>query len=404
MVSFKETVWRVAVIFSSAVLLLITTTFYIFRSDRSTSGPREKVKEFVDWMENSSSMKGYFPMLSYFFGMILLLNGILLLRPLDIAYDVVVTVFTLSLLSMYVALLSVIIYLLWQSRRKGIKRKLKLGIPLSILLMVSVSVLFIMASDRLDPDGWFGWMFLVMSLLWFIGALLYDLIKRRPISRKKKDSEDLPIATIALVASVFTAMAFLAKGDNLENYNTLTILMAIIWVVGAVFFFIKGTSDRRKVRKRKKELNIPEKAKIIQVDDIKDSNRGKPLVSKKHYLIGSPDILIEENGSKVPVEIKTGRAPMKPYFSHIMQLSAYLVLVDTNYNQKTTYGYIEYVPREGARQRHKVEWDMLTKALVLSKVSEIRDAERTGTAHRNHNREGKCRSCSRRTGCPERLA
>jgi CRISPR-associated exonuclease Cas4 len=355
-------------------------------------------------MEKSRTVKGYFPMLSYFFGIILLLNGIVLLRPLGIAYDVVVTIFTLSLLIMYGALLSSIIFMIWVSKKRGVKKDLKIGFPLSILLLVSMSVLFILASDRLDPDGWFGWMFLIMSLMWFIGALSYDLFKRKPTSKKKKDSEDLPIATIALVASVFTAMAFLARGDNLENYNTLTIIMAIIWVIGAVFFFIKGTSERRKVRKRKKELNIPEKARIVQVDDIKDSNRGKPLVSKKHYLIGSPDILIEENGTKVPVEIKTGRAPKKPYFSHIMQLSAYLVLVDTNFKQKTSYGYIEYVPKDGARKRHKVEWDMLTKALVLSKVSEIRDAERTGVAHRNHKREGKCRSCSRRTGCPERLA
>lgn len=399
----KDTVWRLVVIISSMVLLMATMTAYIYKRSFSYPGTKEKIKGFIARMEEGGKVKGYFPMLSYFFGLVLLFNGIILLRPLGIAYDSVVTVFTLSLLFLYGALLSSMVILLSRLRRKGGKRELKLGIPLSILLLVSLSVLFILASDRIDEDGMFGWLFLVLSLLWFIGALLYDIFKKKPRTRMKKGTEDLPIATIALVASVFTAMAFLTKGNNLETYNALTILMAGLWLVGAIFFFIKGTTERRTVQKGKEDLKIPQDARIVQVDDLEKGRGGKPLVSKKHFLIGSPDILIEENGKKVPVEIKTGKVPTNPYFSHIMQLSAYLVLVDANYNQRSDYGYIEYAPRKGSRQRHKVEWDMVTKALVLSKVSEIRDAERNGIAHRNHNREGKCRSCSRRIGCPERL-
>src|SRR2546428_13850716 len=43
--------------------------------------------------------------------------------------------------------------------------------------------------------------------------------------------------------------------------------------------------------------------------------------------------------------------------------------------------------------------------MVLGKMEEMRAAvARGGDVHRNHNRPGKCIGCSRREGCPERLA
>jgi CRISPR-associated exonuclease Cas4 len=87
-----------------------------------------------------------------------------------------------------------------------------------------------------------------------------------------------------------------------------------------------------------------------------------------------------------------------------MQLTCYMILMDANLNVHTPYGYIEYASPEGDRKRFKVESDMLTRALALSKVSEIRSAERTGEAHRDHDRIGKCRNCAKADLCPESLA
>jgi CRISPR-associated exonuclease Cas4 len=403
----EGTVWRIIVVISSVFLLVVSTAVYLTRSFAPGKRPRESIWALLRKMEKSKSASSYFSYLSYIFGLVLLINGIILLRPLGIPDKTIVTVFTISLLVLYGVLFVSLVYFLKTPGKEGEGRDLNLGIPMVIVLLVSLSVLFIMVSSDIDPDGYFGWVFLILSLLWFIGALIYDLVKGRSRFLKKKrnrDKEDLPLATIALMASVFTAMAFLSQGKNLENYNTLSVLIAGLWLGGAILFFIKGSKERRTARTGKVMMKIPESARIVQVDDIGSGKRGKPLVSKRHFLIGSPDLLIEENGEKIPVEIKTGKLPPKPHFSHIMQVSAYLVLVDVNYNQNTPYGYIEYSPADGNRRRHKVEWDMMTKALVLSKVSEIREAGRTGEVHRNHNREGKCRFCSRRKGCPERLA
>jgi CRISPR-associated exonuclease Cas4 len=274
------------------------------------------------------------------------------------------------------------------------------------MLLISLSVLFIFISDYIDPAGNLGWIFLVISLLWFIGAIGYDLVGWIRSGRTRNGSEekqDLPIAATALLASVFTASTFLAKGDNLEDYYMASVVIAGAWLLGAVFFFWRGSRQERVVEKGMEDLSFTEEVKMVEADDLTERKGSKPLTSKKHFLVGAPDIIIQENGHKIPVEIKTGRIPLKPYFSHIMQLSAYLVLMDVNYKQETPFGYVEYAPSDKKRKRFKVEWDIMTKALVLSKVSEIREAERIGEAHRNHQREGKCRNCSRRQGCPERL-
>jgi CRISPR/Cas system-associated exonuclease Cas4 (RecB family) len=303
--------------------------------------------------------------------------------------------------------LSITITLYFRSHRDDMREgSLKLGLPLVLMFLISISVLFIFISDQVDPEGDFGWVFLVVSLLWFLGAIGYDLASRLRVKDHGNASNtkaDLPVAALALIASVFTASTFLAKGDNLEEYSFATIVVAGAWLLGAIFFFWRGSYQRKLINDVKERLSIPERATVISADDLNDRGGSKPLVSKRHFLVGSPDMVIDEDGYRIPIEMKTGRIPHSPFFSHQMQLGAYLILMDTNFKQNTPYGYIDYVPDTGELKRFRIDWDMVTKALVLSKVSEIRDAERTGVAHRNHDREGKCRNCSRRKGCPERL-
>jgi CRISPR-associated exonuclease Cas4 len=209
---------------------------------------------------------------------------------------------------------------------------------------------------------------------------------------------------MAVLATFFTASTFLARVDSLKEYYILAVVVSALWTVGAIFFFFVGVISLRSASRGKEILSIPEDGTVIEAYDIdKGGGDNEPLVSRRHFLIGSPDLVIEENGLKIPVEIKSGRVPPKPHFSHVMQLGAYLILIDANFKQVTPYGYVEYRPSEGNRRRFTEEWDMMAKAMVLSKVSEIRESEKTGIAHRNHRREGKCRNCSRRQGCPERM-
>lgn len=67
----------------------------------------------------------------------------------------------------------------------------------------------------------------------------------------------------------------------------------------------------------------------------------KPFFSKEHLLVGKPDSILHTKDGLVPVEVKSSRRPEQPYFSHIMQLISYCLLVEIN-REKPKKGLIQY--------------------------------------------------------------
>lgn len=404
--SLDVNIWRIGVITLSIIMIGVSIAYYFRVRYTRSSHTRDTLKDLAKGLDSKDMKRSNTPLLFYLYGILLMVNGVLLLRPFGMDDEVVGTFLAISLIVLYLFMM-VSVTLYFQSHRSKLREgNLNLGAPLVIMLLISLSVLFIFLSDLIDPRGHLGWVFLVISLIWFVGAIGYDLVKRIKSGGRRTDQEerqDLPIAAMALLASVFTASTFLAKEGNLQIYSNTSVIIAGVWLLGALFFFWRGAFQKRIAEKGMEGLSMPEGTEMVSADDIGNRKGTKPLTSKKHYLVGAPDMIIEEDGFKIPIEVKSGRIPLKPYFSHIMQLSAYLILMDVNYTQDSPFGYIEYTPFEKERKRFRIEWDIMTKALVLSKVSEIREAERIGVTHRNHQREGKCRNCSRRNGCPERL-
>ncbi len=399
-------VWRIGVVLLSILLIGISIAYYFGSRSEKGISQRVSIKKVVGGIDKKKWSGSNTPILFYVYGIILMVNGVVLMRPFGIKDDTVGTVLAGSLLVLYFFML-ITMTLYFRSHRSDIQRgEVKIGLPLMIMLLISLSVLFIFISDEIDPRGDFGWVFLLLSLIWFIGAIGYDMVSKFRSGRMKSKTtkkHDLPVAALALLASVFTASTFLAKGDNLDHYYMASVVIAGVWLIGAVFFFWRGALQRKLAEEGIEELSLPKGSEMVIADDVENRKGTKPLSSKRHFLVGAPDMIIEEDGKKIPIEVKTGRIPIKPHFSHIMQLSAYLILMDVNYDQDTPFGYLEYAPSKSERKRFKIDWDLMTKALVLSKVSEIRESERIGIAHRNHQREGKCRGCSRRQGCPEKL-
>jgi len=121
-------------------------------------------------------------------------------------------------------------------------------------------------------------------------------------------------------------------------------------------------------------------------------------VSKKYGISGRPDYILQQNGAEIPVEIKTGRIPRGPLFSHIIQVAAYCLILEDNRGKPITHGLLRYGSVE-----HEVEFTPDLKKLVIDKAEDIRKARIAGGAHRNHNRPSKCKGCSRKTVCPEKL-
>jgi len=399
-------IWKIGVIFLSILMIGVSLVYYFSISGDPESPPGGVVFKLARGLDSKTWKRSNTPLLFYFYGMLLMMNGIILMRPFGMESEAITGILAGSLIILYIFLLVSFTFYFRSYRSNEGKRELRIGGPLILMLLISLSVLFIFISDRIDTRGDMGWVFLFISLLWFIGAIGFDLVgSLRSGTRRDKgtDQQELPIATLALLASVFTASTFLAKGNNLDEYYWASVVIAGAWLIGAVFFFWRGMHQKRVAENGMSDLSLPTEAKVVVHDDLELRKGSKPLTSSKHFLIGTPDIILEENGLKIPAEVKTGRIPPKPHFSHVMQLSAYILLTDVNYKQETPYGYIDYAPGKIERKRFKIEWDLMTKALVLSKVSEIREADRTEVAHRDHDREGKCRNCSRRQGCPEKL-
>jgi CRISPR-associated exonuclease Cas4 len=127
----------------------------------------------------------------------------------------------------------------------------------------------------------------------------------------------------------------------------------------------------------------------------------KPLISRTHRLIGRPDYLVQTRAGVIPVEVKSAKAPAggRPYESHIMQVAAYCLLVEDVIDAHVPYGIIRYSDRELIIDYTPELRDELV--MLLEEMEEARFAE---DVHRSHDEARRCRNCSMRESCDERLA
>lgn len=223
-----------------------------------------------------------------------------------------------------------------------------------------------------------------------------DLQKiKKEIKEAKKGEKG--ITEFAVVTIILAILGILILYGRLigELMGTILIVFALVWLLASSFFLFRLLKALDIIERLRKIHGIPE-GSITYTE--RDSD--EPLYSDKYMLVGKPDYIIKKEGAKIPVEVKTGRVPRGPLFSHIMQIGAYLLLVEEKYKEKPPYGIIEYEDHS----QHKIEYTEELKELVISKVEEMRKIFKTNEVHRNHKRVGKCMGCSRKDACPEKLS
>ena len=172
------------------------------------------------------------------------------------------------------------------------------------------------------------------------------------------------------------------------------IVLSVGWLMGSLYLFLFD------VYFRGRSEQIIRRSRLVE-GEIKSSDSGKaPLLVARHVpLQGRPDYVVERDGAHIPVEVKSGKTPRRPYDSHVMQLAAYCFLVQERYGTRPPFGVLAYPEQQfEIRYTPKIEDDMLRYLL------RIELALRTGEAHRDHENPRRCMGCSRREGCPERLA
>ncbi len=234
---------------------------------------------------------------------------------------------------------------------------------------------------------------LTIALLWLVFSLYF--LREREKRGGKRIYDTLIMATsIGSIAVTIYAMAFLLPEN--PYMSRIAQIISLIWLMGATAFFRRSSVLEEEARKVRKKMNLPE-GEIIYVD--LENGSSELFVSKKYGLSGRPDHIIKKDGFYIPVELKTGRTPRGPLFSHIVQIGAYCTIMEDVSGRAPPYGIIKYPERS-----FEIEYTEDLRNIVLNMREKLlRDLDR-GEAHRNHRRPGKCRGCSRRDRCPERLA
>ena len=130
----------------------------------------------------------------------------------------------------------------------------------------------------------------------------------------------------------------------------------------------------------------------------------RPLRSRRYGLVGRPDYLVQtrERGRRyvVPVEVKSRARPAQPYASHILQLAAYCLLVEDNFDAAPPYGLLRY-----ADATLQIPYTDELRRRVLDTAGEIRQARRAPEVRRSHSEPRRCAGCGYRSACgPEALA
>lgn len=117
-------------------------------------------------------------------------------------------------------------------------------------------------------------------------------------------------------------------------------------------------------------------------------------------LVGRPDYLVAAgDGTIIPVEVKSGRAPADPYDSHVLQLAAYCALVADNFGVRPPYGIIQYQDRAYA-----VDYDYELEEDLLDVIAEMRSDMYAADVDRDHEDWQRCARCGVSGACVQRLA
>lgn len=201
-----------------------------------------------------------------------------------------------------------------------------------------------------------------------------------------------------LLAAIVLGLHAIALATVVDEQNAAFILVAVAFIwTGLASWRLQLLLISYKDAEVARERAGLQAGQDVVYSDNEDSET--LLVDEKTGLRGRPDQIVIVDSEFVPVEQKTGKVPTKPHDSHRMQLLAYLHLVETTTGRASPYGVLRY----GEDAVFQIQWDEAARRDLEAELMEVRRLIREGGAKRNHERVGKCASCSRRHGCDQRL-
>lgn len=181
-----------------------------------------------------------------------------------------------------------------------------------------------------------------------------------------------------------TAQTFMMSGLPLAVVLLLLFLAAVLWFRG---------------RELRQESGLPA-GQVIYTDTGAWRANSEVLHAAHLRLVGKPDYLVEQNdGTIIPVEIKSSLAPDAPWEGQVLQLAAYCLLVETNYGVRPPYGILQYKDRAFA-----VDYTPDLEADLLDVLDEMRATREEDDPDPGHDDRRRCAACGVRQACDRRLA
>ena len=231
-----------------------------------------------------------------------------------------------------------------------------------------------------------------------MGDSLRNLLVEEEKSRETSTTLMTIVGMIMTLVTIAMIILWVSTDTLNQNIGVILLIIGIGWMLVASFFLYQLLVSTEKIDQVRDDYRLGEE-RIETPDGLTQDT--PVLKSRKYNLAGRPDYMINEKDSHIPVEVKTGRRPKAPFFSHVLQIGAYCLLSEETFQRSPSHGQIRY---GFDSEPHEVEWEPKLKNLVVEKIEEMNDILDGKTeAHRNHKRAGKCNNCSRRKGCPERL-
>lgn len=167
-------------------------------------------------------------------------------------------------------------------------------------------------------------------------------------------------------------------------------ILAFLLVLLGIFLLFQG-------ERRRKYTGLPH-GRIISADMGEWGPVAAPLYDRFLGLTGKPDYLVSSGSDLIPVEVKSTRAPTTPYDSHIYQLAAYCLLVESHYDQRPPYGILRYSDRTFA-----IDYTFELEEKLLEVIESMRQQERRASVGRSHSQPARCARCGYHNHCDQRL-
>ena len=274
------------------------------------------------------------------------------------------------------------------------EKKIKFYEKYTLFFSISASIVAIAGIALLygEMENFWKYFFIVMSLLWLLNSsfFLYRASKVESILKARYEKLLLISSMGAIIIAFFAILFSYPANASISRFAE---ILALIWVILANLLFYR-TLYMADAIIAKKIKYIPLKGEIEYVGADRE---GKEIKSDKYGIRGKPDYIIKIDDDHIPVEEKSSDL-MSPTFPHVIQVTAYCMLVEDEYGTAPPYGILKYKNAE-----FKIPYEERWKKLVLQfREKMLKDIER-GETHRNHNNKRKCNNCVRKEYCPERL-